>query len=113
LNYDGAFGEGLDRYQAALASGPSADVIVDARDGHGGPCEAGIGALRAAATRHAGLEWNGLAINGQYYDRWLDDFEADGPLPLESTLDRGFEWSASCFFSPRKVAGYARGSKVI
>ena len=38
-----------------------------------------------------GVKWNGLAVNGQYFVRWLDDFEADGPLPLASTLDHGAE----------------------
>ena len=32
-----------------------------------------------------GIKWNGLAINGQYFFRWVDDFVADGPLPLDST----------------------------
>ena len=43
----------------------------------------------------AGMKWNGLAINGQYFMRWLNDFEADGPLPIASTFDRGGEISAS------------------
>jgi hypothetical protein len=60
----------------------------------------------------AGLKWNGLAINTQYFTRWLDDFEADGPLPVESTLDRGYEWSASWFVMRRKLAAYVRGSRV-
>jgi hypothetical protein len=60
----------------------------------------------------AGLKWNGLAINAQYFTRWLDDFEADGPLPVESTLDHGYEWSASYFVMPRKLAVYVRGSRV-
>ena len=30
-----------------------------------------------------GIKWNGLAVNGQYFMRWLNDFEADGPLPLD------------------------------
>jgi hypothetical protein len=25
-----------------------------------------------------GMKWRGLAINGQYYFRWLNAFEADG-----------------------------------
>jgi hypothetical protein len=60
----------------------------------------------------AGLKYNGLAINAQYFTRWLDDFEADGPLPVESTLDRGYEWSAGYFFRPKKLMGYVRGSNV-
>ena len=59
-----------------------------------------------------GLKRNGLAINGQYFFRWLNDFEADGPIPLASTFDHGFELSASYFVVPRKLAVYARGSKV-
>ena len=59
-----------------------------------------------------GVKWNGLAINGQYFFRWIDDFAADGPIPVDSTYDHGFELSASYFISPRKLAVYARGSKV-
>ena len=60
----------------------------------------------------AGIKWNGLAVNGQYFMRWLSDFDADGPLPLDSTLDRGAEVSASYFVDPKKVALYGRGSWV-
>ena len=59
-----------------------------------------------------GLKWNGLAINGQYFVRWLDDFEADGPLPLTSTLDHGAEITAGHFVVPRKAMVYGRGSWV-
>lgn len=59
-----------------------------------------------------GMKWNGLAINGQYYFRWLNDFEADGPLPLASTFDHGFELSAGHFLVPKKLMLYARGSAV-
>ncbi|MBV9960073.1 MAG: hypothetical protein JO360_16725 [Acidobacteria bacterium] len=60
-----------------------------------------------------GLKYNGLAINGQYYSRWLSDFEADGPLPLSSTFDHGFELSVGKFVIPRKMMLYARGSMVL
>jgi hypothetical protein len=59
-----------------------------------------------------GLKYNGLAINGQYYMRWLSDFEADGPIPVTSTFDHGYELSASHFVVRKKVAVYARGSQV-
>jgi hypothetical protein len=59
-----------------------------------------------------GIKWNGLAVNGQYFTRWLSDFEADGPLPLASTFDHGVELSASHFVIPKKLALYGRGSKV-
>jgi hypothetical protein len=60
----------------------------------------------------AGIKWNGLALNGQYFMRWLSDFEADGPLPVASTLDHGAEVSASYFADPKKVMLYGRGSWV-
>jgi hypothetical protein len=59
-----------------------------------------------------GIKWNGLAVNGQYFMRWLSDFEADGLLPLASTFDHGSELSAGYFVQPRKVMVYARGSWV-
>jgi hypothetical protein len=60
-----------------------------------------------------GFKWNGLAVNGQYFARRLDDFEADGPLPLSSTFDHGGEFSASYFVKPKKWMPYIRGSWVI
>ena len=59
-----------------------------------------------------GLKKSGFSVNGQYYFRWLSDFEADGPLPLASTFDHGFELSTGKFVLPKKLLLYARGSKV-
>jgi hypothetical protein len=60
----------------------------------------------------AGIKWNGLAVNGQYFTRWLNDFVADGPLPVSSTFDNGFELTAGYFVVPRKLQLYGRGSQV-
>jgi hypothetical protein len=59
-----------------------------------------------------GLKYNGLAVNGQYYMRWLSNFEADGPMPVTSTFDRGYELSASYFVIPKDFLVYGRGSQV-
>ena len=59
-----------------------------------------------------GLKKNGFSVNGQYYFRWLNGFDADGPLPLASTFDHGFELSTGQFIVPKKLVVYARGSKV-
>jgi hypothetical protein len=59
-----------------------------------------------------GIKWNGLAVNGQYYSRWVSDFDADGPLPLKSTFDNGFELSAGHFIVPKKLNVFGRGSMV-
>jgi hypothetical protein len=59
-----------------------------------------------------GIKWNGIAANGQYFIRWLNDFVADGPVPLESTFDHGFELTAGHFVVPKKLQLYGRMSKV-
>ena len=59
-----------------------------------------------------GLKKSGFSVNGQYFMRWLNDFEADGPLPLASTFDHGFELSTGKFVVPKKLLLYLRGSKV-
>jgi hypothetical protein len=59
-----------------------------------------------------GLKKSGFSVNGQYYMRWLDGFVADGPLPMDSTFDHGFELSTGHFVVPKKLVLYARGSKV-
>jgi hypothetical protein len=45
----------------------------------------------------AGLKFKGLAINGELYLRWLNHFQADGPLPLSHMFDWGFDSSAGYF----------------
>jgi hypothetical protein len=59
-----------------------------------------------------GLKKSGFSVNGQYYFRWLNDFVADGPLPLDSTFDHGFELSTGHFVIAKTLVLYARGSKV-
>lgn len=60
----------------------------------------------------AGIKWNGVAVNGQYFMRRIYDFDADGPMPLAETKDRGAEFSASVFVDPRKTMLYGRGGWV-
>ena len=63
-------------------------------------------------TIDGGLKKNGFSVNGQYCFRWVSDLDADGPLPLASTFDHGFELSMGWFIVPRTLVAYARGSKV-
>jgi hypothetical protein len=60
----------------------------------------------------AGLKWNGLAVNAQHFMRWLDDFVADGPMPVTSTFDQGYEVTAGYFVKPRALQFYGRGAQV-
>ena len=59
-----------------------------------------------------GMKWNGLAINGQYFMRWLNGFDADGPIPIASTFDHGAEVTVGHFVIPKKLMPYGRGSWV-
>ena len=59
-----------------------------------------------------GIKWNGLSVNGQYFMRWLGDFVADGPMPVASTFDHGFELTSGFFVVPKELQLYGRGSRV-
>ena len=60
----------------------------------------------------AGMKWNGLAINSQVFFRLINDFAADGPMPITETFDHGGEVVAGQFFKPKKLMVYGRGSWV-
>jgi len=72
--------------------------------------------VEKATYRMWAIDWgfkkSGWSVNGQYYFRWLDHFVADGPIPLKSTFDHGFELSAATFLVPQRLMAYARGSMV-
>jgi hypothetical protein len=56
----------------------------------------------------AGVKWRGLSVNGQYFFRWLNNFRADGPIPVASTFDHGFETVVGAFVVPKKWELYGR-----
>ena len=60
----------------------------------------------------AGFKIRGLALNVEFYQRWLNDFVADGPLPLDSMHDWGFEASLGYFVLRRRLDVYGRTSYV-
>lgn len=60
----------------------------------------------------AGIKYRGLAFNLEFYQRWLNDFDADGPLPIDSMHDWGFEASLGYFVIRRRLEVYARTSLV-
>jgi hypothetical protein len=60
----------------------------------------------------AGFKYRGFFLQAEYYTRWLDGFQADGPLPLTEIVDTGFYVQGSFFPIPRKLELYAATSKV-
>lgn len=57
-----------------------------------------------------GFKYRGLALNAEVYQRWLNDFDADGALPIDSMHDWGFEASASYFPLQSRLETYVRTS---
>jgi hypothetical protein len=47
-----------------------------------------------------GLKYRGFALNAEFYARWLRDFRADGPLPISSMFDWGYDASVGYFVVP-------------
>jgi hypothetical protein len=58
----------------------------------------------------AGIKYRGLAINAELYERWLNDFKADGPLPISAMNDWGFEASVGYFTIEHRLENYLRAS---
>jgi len=60
----------------------------------------------------AGVKYRGFFLQAEYYNRWLDDFEADGPLPVTDIHDQGFYLQAAFFPIPKKLELYAATSQI-
>ena len=45
----------------------------------------------------AGLKYRGIFVGAAYFQRWLDEFHADGPLPVSEVVDRGFYVQAAFY----------------
>jgi hypothetical protein len=60
----------------------------------------------------AGVKYRGIFAQFEYYNRWLDDFEADGPLPVESIHDHGFYVQAAFYPIKKKLEVYGVTSQI-
>jgi hypothetical protein len=45
----------------------------------------------------AGLKYKGMFVQAEYYQRWLDGFDADGLLPVREIKDHGFYVQAAFY----------------
>ncbi len=107
-----------DRFSASGTSNPE-NVAIYNSDGvlffATGSLAPGVTVLLANYYMWAqdfGIKYRGFAFNSQYFMRWLNSFRADGPLPLSSTFDHGFEASAGYFVCPKTFELYGRTSAV-
>jgi hypothetical protein len=60
----------------------------------------------------AGMKYRGIFLQTEIYNRWLDNFIADGPLPVGSILDRGFYVQGAFFPVKKKLEVYAGTSQI-
>jgi len=60
----------------------------------------------------AGAKYRGFSFQSEYYWRTLNDFVANGPLPLNSIFDRGFMAEIGYMAVPKTVNVYAIGGYV-
>ena len=56
----------------------------------------------------AGIKYKGFFLQTEIYNRWLDNFVADGPLPVSSIHDRGFYVQGSFYPVPKKLEALRR-----
>jgi hypothetical protein len=60
----------------------------------------------------AGMKKRGIFLQTEIYTRWLDDFVADGALPVSSIVDTGFYVQAAFFPVPKKLELYGATSQI-
>ena len=59
------------------------------------------------------LKYRGFAVSGEYFLRWLNDFNyTGGELPLHQLFDHGALLQSSYFVIPSKLEGFVRSSFV-
>jgi len=60
----------------------------------------------------AGIKYHGIFLQTEIYNRWLSGFDADGPLPASSIVDRGFYIQSAFFPIEKKLELYATTSQI-
>ncbi len=57
-------------------------------------------------------KWRGWSFNSEVFLRWLENFEADGALPVNSLMQRGYYVEGGKFIVPQKLDVNLRYSEV-
>ena len=63
-------------------------------------------------SMNAAAKYKGLSLEGEYYFRWVDNFETTAPVPVSNLYDTGFQLQASGMLIPRKLQAYVTYSKI-
>jgi hypothetical protein len=60
----------------------------------------------------AGMKYKGIFLQIEYYQRWLDSFQADGVLPMTEIEDNGWYLQASFYPIPQTLEVYGATSQI-
>jgi len=60
----------------------------------------------------SGIKYQGWALEGEYYMRWLSDFRGSGAIPIHRVFDHGFQLQTSYMLIPKHLQAYVSGSKI-
>ncbi len=60
----------------------------------------------------AGMKYKGIFLQTEIYNRWLDDFQADGVLPVSDIHDSGFMVQAAFFPVKQTIELYTATSQI-
>ncbi len=60
----------------------------------------------------AGVKYKGFFLQTEYYNRWLDNFQADGALPVSSIHDTGFYVQGAFYPIKKKLEVYGATSQI-
>jgi hypothetical protein len=60
----------------------------------------------------AGVKYRGIFAQLEYYNRWLDNFKADGPVPVASLHDHGFYVQGAFYPIKQKLELYGVTSQI-
>ncbi len=64
------------------------------------------------AALNAAVKYKGYSLEGEYYARWLDNFNVVGSIPKDDMFDSGFSLQASSMLIPKTLQLYVSGSKI-
>jgi hypothetical protein len=64
------------------------------------------------AAVDAAVKYRGWALEAEGYSRWVDDFEATGPLPVSNMFDTGLSVQASGMIVQKRLQAYATFSQI-
>jgi len=59
-----------------------------------------------------GLKYHGFSLEGEYYLRWLDNFDGPNTAGLKDLFDHGFQLQATAMLVPKQLQLYLGASRV-